>query len=110
MNTVLSINEFSEQVCNTVRKALPQELSEAEAHTSSLDIWAGGPRMAVLVSRPWNNTITGFCLDRHYKDYTEGSASVESAAAAIINDRRLYRMPDDSSPDAPEQQAAVIYA
>lgn len=104
-----SLEEFAENVCQYVRNALPEELSEAEVHTASLDIW-DKPRMVLLIVRPQNGITTGFCLDRHYENYSNGNATVESSAAAIINDRRLYRLPIESDSLDSLQGGAVIYA
>ena len=84
----MDIKEFSERVCQYVKAALPFELKEAEVYVTRLDIGDGDTRTALLVVRPWDGSATGFCLDDQYA----GAATVESAAAAIINDRRLYNM------------------
>lgn len=108
MSGILSIMEFSEEVRRYVKEALPQELAGAEIRAASLDMWEDGARMALLVIRPWNGVTTGFCLDRWYKGYSDGEATAESAAAAIINDRRLYNLSLDSgSPDGLQGGAAI---
>lgn len=110
MNRILSIMEFSEEVRRYVKEALPQELAGAEVRVTSLDMWEGGARMALLVIRPWNGVTTGFCLDRWYKGCSDGETAAASAAAAIINDRRLYNLSlDGGSPDG-LQDGASIYA
>ncbi len=112
MKKLMDQKEFAEKIALYVRNALPEELAEADVRAASLDLWAGGARMALLVIRPWNDTVTGFCLDGWYRKYSEGSAEAEDAAAAIINDRRLYSMPSEgNSTDACGLEGgAVIYA
>lgn len=113
MNKPISIDEFATQVCSIVKDALPEELSKAEVCAQKLKIWAGEARTVLLVIRPWDSITTGFCLDRHYKEYYDGNATVESAAAAIINDRWLYSIPASGigGPDGSDlQSAAVIYS
>lgn len=104
-----NLKEFAKNVCQYVRDALPEELSEANVRATSLDIW-DKPRMVLLIVRPQNGITTGFCLDKHYENYSNGNATVESTAAAIINDRRLYRLPLDSDSLDSLQGGAVIYA
>lgn len=110
MKGTKSLNEFAENVCRYVKEALPDELSEAKVRATRLDIWDGNARMVLLVTRPQNGITTGFCLDRHYENYLDGTNTVESAAAAIINDRRLYSFPLDSNSLDNLQGGAVIYA
>ena len=86
----LSIREFGEQVCQYVKAGLPSELEMAEVCTARLDMGDGDTRTALLVIRPWSGEATGFYLDSWYISYVSGDMTVESAAAAIINDRRLY--------------------
>lgn len=109
MNETINKEEFAENVCRYVRDALPEELSEATVCAASLDIW-DKPRMVLLIVRPQNGITTGFCLDKHYENYSNGNATVESTAAAIINDRRLYRLPLDSDSLDSLQGGVVIYA
>lgn len=87
-NQIIKKEEFAERVRQYVKEALPPELKEAEVYAVRLDIGDGSTRMALLVIRPWDSSATGFCLD----DWYAGGMTVESAAAAIINDRRLYNM------------------
>ena len=113
MSKTTSIDEFATQVCAIVKDALPEELSNAEVCAQKLNIWAGEARTVLLVIRPWDGITTGFCLDRHYKEYYDGNATVESVAAAIINDRWLYSIPASGvgGPDESGlQSAAVIYS
>lgn len=111
MDRLMSIDEFAVQVHAIVKKALPEELSTAEVYTQKLKIWDGEARTVLLVIRPWDGTTTGFCLDKHYAAYHNGEETVESAAAIIINDRRLYSIPTDGTDGASGLQgAAVIYA
>lgn len=106
----ISKKKFAERICAYVKDALPHELAEAEVCTARLDLWSGHPRIALLVIRPWNDITTGFCLERQYEEYTSGKATVVSAAAAIINDRRLYfTPPDNDCPDMQGRTAAIIY-
>lgn len=108
---LMSKKKFAERVCAYVKKALPHELAEAEVRTARLDLWTDHARIALLVIRPWDGITTGFCLEQQYEDYSNGRATVESAAAAIIGDRRLYCMPtDNGGSDMPGRTAAVIYA
>ena len=102
MNETMSKKEFAEHICQYVRKALPEELAEAEVRATSLDLWADDPRMVLLIVRPWNGITTGFCLDKWYKDCPNAQIT-EAVAASIINDRRLYCMPHDNN------GGAVIY-
>lgn len=91
----MSIKEFAERVCQYVKEALPHELEGTDVRGARLDMGDGDTRMVLLIIRPWNRIVTGFCLNDWYKDYAAGNAAVESAAAAIINDRRLYNMSID---------------
>ncbi len=86
----LSIREFGEQVRCYVEAGLPSELEMAEVCTARLDMGDGDTHIALLVIRPWNKETTGFYLDGWYIRYISGDITVESAAADIINDRRLY--------------------
>lgn len=88
----LSIREFEEQVCRYVRNALPHELEGTYVCVTRLEICEEDTCIALLVIRPWSGMVTGFCLNDKYKEYADGNATVESTAAAIINDRRLYSM------------------
>ncbi len=88
----LSIEKFGEQVCYYVKEGLPSELEMAEVCTARLDMGDGDTRTALLVIRPWSGDATGFYLDGWYKKYYSGDMTVESAAASIINDRRLYNV------------------
>ncbi|MCM1235311.1 MAG: hypothetical protein NC489_34860 [Ruminococcus flavefaciens] len=105
MNETMSANEFTEQVRTLVKSALPEELSNADVRIEKLKLWDGGARTALLIMRPCNGVTTGFCLDRQIKSYYDGSMTAESAAASIINDRRLYSIPAGN-----EGGAAFIYA
>lgn len=104
MNNTMSKEAFAEKVCQYVKEALPEELAEAEVRTTSLDLWADSPHMVLLIIRPWDSATMGFCLDRWYQGKKE---TAETAAAAIINDRRLYCMPQG---DVSDQVSAIIYA
>lgn len=86
----MDIKEFSEHVRKYVKEALPDELAEADVCVTNLDTGESTARVILLVIRPWNDTATGFYLDQWYANYSAGDATAESAAAAIINDRRLY--------------------
>lgn len=88
MKETMSMEEFAERVCQCVEEALPPELKEADVYATRLDIGHGDTRMVLLVIRPWNGIVTGFCLD----DWYAGDMTVGSAAASIINDRRLYNV------------------
>lgn len=88
----MSIKEFGERVCQYVRKALPHELEGTDVHIARLNMWDGVTYMALLIIHPWNGIVTGFCLNDWYKRYASGTTTVESAAAAIINNRRLYNV------------------
>lgn len=110
MKKIMGLEEFTENVRQYVKNALPEELSEADVHTARLDIWNGNARMILMVTRPHNGVTTGFCLDRHYKNYSSGNATAESVAAAIINDRRLYNIPIAAGNPDSLQDGAVIYA
>lgn len=94
MEKIMGIKEFEERVCQYVRNALPYELEGSRVYVTRLEVGEGETRLAVLVIRPWSEMISGFCLHDFYKDYANGSATVESVAAAIINDRRLYKTSD----------------
>lgn len=108
MNETMSKEEFAEKVLRYVQEALPEELAEAQVRTTSLDLWADDARMALLVIRPWGGTTTGFCLDRWYQGYLDKKETAESTAAAVINDRRLYCIPQEDGLDL--EGGAVIYA
>lgn len=86
----LSIRGFGEQVCQYVKAGLPSELEMAEVCTARLAMGDGDTHMALLVIRPWSKEVTGFYLDGWYIRYISRDMTVESIAAAIINDRRLY--------------------
>ena len=106
------MKEFAEKTAAYVRNALPAELAGAQVRTASPDLWADGPHEVLLVIRPWINAAAGFRLDGWHAKYRDGSVSVEDAAAAIINDRRLYVMPSAAiSRDASGMDGcAFIYA
>ncbi len=108
MNGTMSKEEFAEKVLWYVKDALPEELAEVQIHTASLDLWADGARMVLLVIRPWDSTTTGFCLDKWYQRYLAKKETAETTAAAVINDRRLYCIPQGDSMDL--ESGAVIYA
>lgn len=97
MSKIISTDEFTEQVRTRVKNALPEELSGADVRIESLNLWDGKARAVLLIIRPWSGVTTGFCLDSHIKSYYDGNATSESAAAAIINDRRLYSIPTDDA-------------
>lgn len=86
----MSAAKFDQQVCQYVRAALPHELEGTDVYAVRLNMGEGDAHMILLVIRPWNGNATGFCLDDWYQSYADGNATAESAAAAIINDRRLY--------------------
>lgn len=90
MEKMMSIREFGEKVCQYVKAGLPSELEMAEVCIVRLDMGDGDTRTALLITRSWSGYATGFCLDGWYKKYSSGNATVQSAAAAIINDRRIY--------------------
>ncbi len=100
--------EFADDVRRYVKNALPEELAEAEVCTDCMRLWDGVARMVLLVIRPQNGATTGFCLDKPYADYSDGKATVESAAATIINNRGLYNMSLDNS-NLQQNIAAIIY-
>lgn len=106
----MSRYEFAEKVAQYVRNALPEELDGAEVRIAEPDLWADGPHTSLLVIRPWNGTATGFMLDKWYQKYMDGDTAAESAAAAVINDRRLYAMPLDGMGSSGLTGGAVIYA
>lgn len=112
MEKHMNLKEFAEKTAAYVRNALPAELAGAQVRTASPDLWADGPHEVLLVIRPWINAAAGFRLDGWHAKYMDGSVSVEDAAAAIINDRRLYVMPSAaSSRDAAGMDGcAFIYA
>lgn len=112
MKKIKNQKEFAEEIAQYVRNALPEELAETQVHAARLDLWAGRPCMALLLIRPWNNTTIGFRLDGWHQKYSDGNASVEDAAAAIINDRRLYIMPSigGSTGASLLEGSAIIYA
>ncbi len=90
MDNQMEIEEFAGHVLKIVKTALPQELQEARVCVTMLDIGDDAARMALLVCRPWDGTTTGFYLDDWHRQYLNETATIESAVAAIINDRRLY--------------------
>lgn len=92
MKETMGIWEFAGDVRRYVKEALPEELSGADVCVASLNTEDGNIHVALLVSRPWNGTATGFYLDGWYERYSGGIDTAESAAASIINDRRLYNM------------------
>ncbi|MEY8335529.1 hypothetical protein AALB53_20905 [Lachnospiraceae bacterium 47-T17] len=108
MNEAMGKEQFAEKVLRYVREALPEELAEVRVRTVSMDLWEDGGQAVLLVIRPWSGTVTGFCMDRWYQAYLDRKETAETTAAAIINDRRLYCMPqgDGLDPDG----CAVIYA
>ena len=112
MKKHMDLKEFAEKTATYVRNALPAELADAQVRTASPDLWADGPHEVLLVIRPWINAAAGFRLDGWHAKYRDGSVSVEDAAAAIINDRRLYVMPSAAtSLDASGMDGcAFIYA
>lgn len=90
MGKQMENTDFAKHVLRYVKNALPYELSGAGVFIARLDTGEGAARVALLISRPWNSTATVFYLDGWYRKYLNGAATAESAAAAIINDRRLY--------------------
>lgn len=108
MNGTMNKKEFTEKVLQYVKDALPEELAEAQVCTTSLDLWADGARMVLLVIHPWDSTTVGFCLDKWYQGYLDKKETAETTAAAVINDRRLYCIPQGDSMDL--EGGAVIYA
>lgn len=108
MSKTNSKEQFAENVLQYVREALPKELAGIKIHTANLDLWDGDAQMVLLVIRPWSGTVTGFCMDRWYKAYLDGKETAETTAAAVINDRRLYCMPQGDGMDM--DGCAVIYA
>lgn len=110
MKKRMNKNEFAEKVAQYVKNALPEELSGAEVRIAEPDLWADGPHTSLLIIRPWNGTTTGFMLDKWYQKYMDGDIAAESAAAAIINNRRLYSMPLDGMDASDLTGGAVIYA
>ena len=104
MKETMSKEAFAEEVLHYVKEALPEELAEAQVRTVSLDLWADGSRMALLIIRPWDSTTTGFCLNR----WMDKGETAEAAAAAIINDGRLYSTPQGDG--LVMEGGAVIYA
>ena len=48
MNETINKEEFAENVCKYVKKALPEELAEAQVRTTCLDLWADSPHMPAL--------------------------------------------------------------
>lgn len=92
MSKHTDINGFARNVQRYVKKALPQEMEKAGVYVARLDTGEGAARVSLLVSRPWNSTMTVFYLDDWYRKYLKGAATTESVAATIINDRRLYHM------------------
>lgn len=110
MKKRMSKYEFAEKVAQYVKNALPEELSGAEVRIAEPDLWADGPHTSLLIIRPWNGTTTGFMLDKWYQKYMNGDITAESAAAAVINNRRLYSMPLDGMDASDLTGGAVIYA
>ena len=111
MSKTTNIEEFADIICRRVKEALPEELKEAEIRVARLDIWNDGQRTVLLIVRPWGGATTGFCLDRHYKQYYDGTATLEHVASEIINDRRIYCMAPDNGADVSGMQGgALIYA
>ncbi len=108
MSKTMSQEQFIEKVLQYVRKALPEELAEVKIRAVNLDLWDGDARMVLLVMRPWSGTVTGFCMDRWYKAYLDEKETAETTAAAVINERRLYCMPQGDGMDM--DGCAVIYA
>lgn len=108
MNETLDKKEFAEKVLQYVKDALPEELAEAQVRTTSLDLWADDTRIVLLIIRPWDSTTAGFCIDRWYQGYLDKKETAETTAAAIINDKRLYCIPQGDSLDL--EGGAVIYA
>ena len=84
MKETMSKEAFAEEVLHYVKEALPEELAEAQVRTVSLDLWADGSRMALLVIRPWDSTTTGFCLNR----WMDKGETAEAAAAGFTARRR----------------------
>lgn len=110
MKKRMSKYEFAEKVAQYVKNALPKELGGAEVRIAEPDLWADGPHTSLLIIRPWNGTTTGFMLDKWYQKYMDGDIAAESAAAAVINNRRLYSMPLDGMDASDLTGGAVIYA
>lgn len=108
MNGTMNKEKFAEKVLQYVKDALPEELAEAQVRTTSLDLWADDTRIVLLIIRPWDITTVGFCLDKWYQGYLDKKETAETAAAAVINDRRLYYIPQGDSMDL--EGGAVIYA
>ena len=108
MNETINKEEFAENVRKYVKEALPEELAETQVCTTCLDLWADSPHMVLLIIRPWDSTTTGFCLDRWYQGYLDKKETAETTAAAVINDRRLYCIPQGDSMNL--EGGAVIYA
>lgn len=108
MNGTMNKKEFAEKVCQYVKAALPEELAEVQIRTASLDLWADDTRMVLLIIRPWDSTTTGFCLDRWHQGYLDKKETAETTAAAIINDRKLYCIPQGDSLNL--EDGVVIYA
>ena len=92
MEKIMDIREFEEQVFWYVRNALPHELEGTYVCVTRLEICEEDNCIALLVIRPWSGMVTGSCLNDKYKEYADGNVTLESVAAAIINDRRLYSM------------------
>ena len=51
MNETINKEEFAENVRKYVKKALPEELAEAQVRTTCLDLWADSPHMVLLFIR-----------------------------------------------------------
>lgn len=111
MDKLTNQKQFAKTVAEYVQNALPSELSEAVVRVEMLNLWTDGARIVLLIIRPWNGITTGFCLDTWYQKYANGNAAPHDAAAAIINDRRLYVMPsaDSSMGVFSLEGGAVIY-
>ena len=111
MDKLMNQKVFAETIVQYVKRALPEELVETNVRALELDLWADKLHMVLLLTRPWNNTTTGFVLDKWYQNYLNKTMTVETAAAAIINDRRLYAMPSASTtPNTFLQEGfAIIY-
>ena len=108
MSKTMGKEQFAEKVLQYVKKALPEELAEVKIRIVSIDLWNDGARTVLLVKCPWSGTVTGFCMDRWYKAYLDGKETAKTTAAAVINERRLYCMPQGDGMDM--DGCAVIYA
>lgn len=90
MSRQMDINKFARNVQRYVKNGIPKEMKKAGVYVARLDTGDGAAHVGLLISRPWNGTATVFFLDGWYKQYSDGAATAESTAAAIINDRRIY--------------------